>query len=76
MTKPKLYRCDLFGIENHVGTVWSPRTFETAEKAQAYLDAQRAECKRRWNMDLSEHRVAPVKVTIKLAPTQPQSNGE
>ena len=60
-----------FGIMNHVGSIWSPDSWDREEDAQAYLDAQRVECARKYGMDLSKHHVVRVRVTVTpLAPTQ------
>lgn len=61
MAKSKSCRAGRFGILNHVGGVWSPETFDTAEKAQAYLDRER----KGWGGDgLARHKVVPVRIIV------------
>lgn len=61
MTNP--YRMKRLGIINHVGGIWTAETFDTVEAGQACIDAY----SRRWpSMDLSRHRVVPVRVTVSL----------
>lgn len=50
-----------FGIMNHVGGIWTPNTFESAEGAQKYLDDERSHFPRN---GLKNHKVVPVRVTI------------
>lgn len=53
-----------FGVVNHLGDIWSPETFNTAEQAEAYLTA--AKCQNpTW--DLRRHRIVPVKVTVSVS---------
>lgn len=65
MSRKPIMRADLFGVRNHVGSIWSSRTFQTRADAQAYLDGEREEWRRKGWGDLSRHAVVPVKVTIK-----------
>lgn len=65
MLKPPIMRADLFGVKNHVGSIWSSHTFQTRAEAQAYLNREREEWARKGWGDLSKHSVVPVKVTIK-----------
>lgn len=65
MAGEKPVKADLFGIKNHVGSIWSSRTFQTRAEAQAHLDEERVEWARKGWGDLSKHHVVPVKVTIK-----------
>lgn len=59
----KSYRAQRFGIMNHVGGIWGPETFDTAENAQAHLDTYRKD----WaTVDLSRHKVVPVRITVSL----------
>jgi len=46
---------------NHVGGIWTPNTFESAEGAQKYLDDERSHFPRN---GLKNHKVVPVRVTI------------
>lgn len=57
--KPESYRADRYGIQNHVGGIWTPETFQTPDQAQHYLDAQRPHYK-----GIGRHKVIPVRVTI------------
>lgn len=60
-----------FGIINHLGTIWTPETFCTAQLAQAYLDRQRAT----WpggGDGLRRHKVVPVRVTV--TPIKPRGD--
>jgi hypothetical protein len=73
MAKP--YRMQRIGILNHMGEIWTPHTFDSAAEAQAHLDRyQRHNPK----MDLSNHRPAPVRVTLSVpkkrsAPNLPET---
>lgn len=53
-----------FGIQNHIGGVWTPQTFETAEAAQKYLDECRSWWPKRDGDGLGRHKVIPVRVTV------------
>lgn len=61
--KPKPYRWKMFGIQNHIGGIWTPETFSTPAEAQQYLDRQRTVYKG----GLPKHKVIPVRVTISVA---------
>jgi hypothetical protein len=51
----------LFGIQNHVGGIWTPRTFLTADAAKDFLDGAQLS----WpEGDLRRHKVVPVRVTV------------
>jgi len=69
MSKP--YRFPRIGILNHEGEVWSRETFDTTAGAQAYIDAYQ---RRNPGIDLSNHRPAPVRVTISVA-ASPRDGG-
>lgn len=72
MARRESYRAQRWGIINHVGTIWSPETFETREQAQAYLDAQKADLWFRFKMDLSKHHVAKLRLTLSIPKDTPQ----
>lgn len=57
----KPYRMQRLGILNHVGGVWTPETFDNRDAALAYI--ARAQ-KQNPTWDLSNHSVAPVRVTV------------
>lgn len=61
-TRLKPYRARRFGIKNHRDEVWTSETFQTAEKAQRYLDQQRP----LYGGLTRKHAVASVRVTISL----------
>lgn len=61
--KPRPYHANRYGIKNHCGEVWTSETFQTAEKAQRYLDKQRP----LYGGLTPKHTVVPVRVTITLA---------
>lgn len=59
------YVTSRYGIQNHVGGIWTPHTFETIKEAQDYLDAER----KRWpsskgKSPLKKHKVIPVTLTV------------
>lgn len=59
------YVTDRYGIQNHARGIWTPRTFETIEAAQAFLDAERkAWPTRKGEVPLKKHKVIPVTVTV------------
>lgn len=58
----KPYRIRRFGIQNHVGGVWSPETFQTEKDAAAFLEKQR----QLFNGLTKKHKVVPVRVTISI----------
>lgn len=65
------YRMQRLGILNHQGEVWTPDTFDNVDAGQAYI-ARAQRQNPTWN--LSNHTVAPVRVTItpiKKPPTTP-----
>ena len=66
MAKP--YRMQRIGILNHKGGIWTPETFDTVEGAQAYIDAYQ---RRNPRMDLSNHRPAPIRITLSVAKAKP-----
>lgn len=50
-----------FGIMNHLGDLWTIKTWDKAEDAEAY----KAEyMKKSVHCDLRAHRVVPVRVTV------------
>jgi hypothetical protein len=60
-TEAESYSADRFGIQNHLGGIWTPETFKSAEDAQAFLDNS----KKNWKGNgLDRHKVIPVSVTI------------
>jgi hypothetical protein len=61
--KPKPYRMHRFGIQNHVGGVWTPETFGTIDAAQRYLDNAR---NRGGFGPLPKHKVVRVRVTVSI----------
>ncbi len=69
MKKPKAkpnkkpYRARRFGIQNHLGEVWSPETFQTPASAEAYLERVRPH----YNGLTKKHKVVPVRVTVSIA---------
>lgn len=63
VTNPKPYRTRRFGIQNHVGGVWTPETFATEDAANCYLKL----CsKQNPTWQLGRHKVVPVRVTISV----------
>lgn len=60
----KPYRTKRFGIQNHLGGIWTPENFDTEKEAQLYLDRERLV----YSGGLPKHKVVPVRVTISLAP--------
>lgn len=48
-----------FGILNHIGTIWTPETFDTENEAARYLAARESQYS-----NLSRHKVVPVRVTV------------
>lgn len=58
-----------FGILNHVGGIWSSETFNTMERAQAYLDKQREEWPGGADGALKNHKVIPVRVVVSAIPS-------
>ena len=48
-----------FGILNHIGTIWTPETFETEDEAARYLARRQNQ-----HSDLRRHKVVPVRVTV------------
>ena len=52
----------MFGILNHLGGVWTPRTFNSADEAQRFLERQKT-LNPSWRLD--KHRVVPVSVTVR-----------
>lgn len=62
-SKQKPYRVSRFGIQNHVGGVWTPETFQTPAEAQKYLDKMRPV----YGGLTKKHKVVPVRVTISVA---------
>lgn len=61
--KPTPYRVHRFGIQNHVGGVWTPETFSSEPAAQHYLDNAR---NRGGFGPLPKHKVVRVRVTVSL----------
>lgn len=59
------YRANRYGIQNHLGDVWTPETFETPDRAQKYLDQQR----KVYGGLTKKHKVVPVRVTVSIRPT-------
>lgn len=57
---------DQFGIANHLGEPWTPRTFDTREAAQHYLDINRQNWPKPHGLD--DHVVVPVTVTVEIKP--------
>ena len=56
---PKLSQTwDAYGIANHYGEPWTPRTFDTREAAQDHLDKSPFKTPR--------HKVVPVRVTVRI----------
>ncbi len=50
-----------FGVMNHLGGIWSPRTFDNAQEAMDYIRAENQS----WpSMDLRKHKIVPVRVTV------------
>lgn len=49
-----------YGLLNPWGALWSPETFGSIPEALSYLKAWSAH----YNIDLSKHTVAPVRVTV------------
>jgi hypothetical protein len=47
-----------YGIRNHHGEPWTPRTFDSEGEAQAYLDNS--------PYKTSRHKVVPVRVTVRI----------
>lgn len=66
MRSGKIKQCtwgSQFGIENAYGEPWGPRTFDTKDSAQRYLDDKR----KAWGSNgLEKHRVVPVRVTVRI----------
>lgn len=68
-TKPALRKrrqCtwSAFGILNAYGEPWTPRTFDNAKDADAYLSEKR----KNWgSKGLDRHKVVPVRVTVRIA---------
>lgn len=63
MTLKKSHMSKRFGILNHIGTIWTPETFDTLLAAQDYLDRAR----KVWPNSaygLTRHKVVPVRVTV------------
>jgi len=48
-----------YGILNHIGGIWTPKTFDTESEARRYLKSQMP-----LYGDLSRHTVIPVRVTV------------
>lgn len=51
-----------YGILNHLGSPWTPATFDTEQQAKNYL-AREQERNPTWK--LGKHKVVPVSVTVR-----------
>ncbi len=60
--RPARFSMRRFGIANHLGGVWTPETFQTAQQAGWYLTAQN----KIFGGTLSKHKVVPVRVTVSI----------
>lgn len=76
MAKSTGCRGERFGIMNHVRSIWTLETFDREEEAQAYLDGQREEWRRKGWGDLSKHRVVRVRVTVSPLATMGGQNDD
>lgn len=61
--KSRPYRAKRFGIQNHVGDIWTPETFETEDAAGCYLKLC---AKNNPSWRLGNHKVVPVRVTVSV----------
>jgi hypothetical protein len=52
-----------FGILNHVGQIWTPRTFDSEAEGKEFISGYQAANKA---SDLRRHKVVPVNVTVSV----------